>query len=141
MMFESCYEKELRLSLGDKEELLAQATVTWLFVDGQLAGETYGLPERLLNDDEREDIMEEYSGAAYCYSTTILPPFQRRGLSKILKAYWLGQIKGQGYELVCGHATSDSAIKLNTGFGAVFGNKHTDWYGSGRDAVFYTMKP
>jgi len=32
-----------------------------------------------------------------CYSNTIVPPFQNRGLGTVLKAHWLGLAAGKGF--------------------------------------------
>lgn len=149
MEFEQEYEESLRMSLQGKEELLedTHGVWTWMKVDGKLAGETYGIAvEDLLEDLDEES--PEFNAdiapfaklhAIYCYSTTILAPFQGKGLGKLLKAYWLGQLYGR-YGRVIGHSTSLRMKALNTSFGAKHAaTPHENWYDSGRQAWFYSQ--
>jgi hypothetical protein len=144
--FESCYEEELQLDPEEKAEILAapeQTLCLWMFVDGELAGETYGAsPHDLFAaiEEEIEDCDKNDPLAVYCYSTTILPKFQGMGLAKILKAYWLGLIKGRGYDSVCGHATTPAMLKINLDFGAQVKAVHSNWYETERTAHFYEIK-
>jgi GNAT superfamily N-acetyltransferase len=158
MVFEEVYEESLRLSLEDKEDLFEYPTlvVAYLYVDGVLAGETYGVPAQDLFDEgpEREsehldsadalfkDIatVAECADPLYCYSTTILPRYQGKGYGKVLKAYWLGLTEGS-FDGVCGHSTSPTMVALNNWFGAHHNYEPSseDWYGSGRTAWFYVQ--
>ncbi len=138
MIFESLFEPELALDEEEKEEILNHSIAAWMFVNGQLIGETYGI---LLgdSDEEIEDTKDEEEGVVYCYSTAILPQAQGQGLSKILKAYWLGHIVEFG-DTVVGHATTEGAYKLNRFFGAEFSVHHENWYRTKRKADYYRIK-
>ncbi len=138
MVFEACYEPELAMKLADKAELRDTGWVAiWIFVDGRLAGETYGI--RLENlDEEIEDCAAQDPAAIYCYSTTILPEFQGKGLSKIIKAFWLGMVHPA---VVVGHATAPAIRRIVEEFGAEILATHQSWYGTGREAAFYRIAP
>jgi GNAT superfamily N-acetyltransferase len=137
MIFEKLFEPELALDREEKEELLTKSFVTWMFVNGQLIGETYGT---ILSDlDEKiEDTKDERGDTIYCYSTAILPQAQGKGLAKILKAYWLGTLTEFG-DIVVGHATTEGAYRLNRFFGAEFGATHDNWCGTKRKATYYRI--
>jgi GNAT superfamily N-acetyltransferase len=138
MVFEDQYEPELRLSLDEKRDLLHDAIATFMFVDGALAGETYGvsIPD---SGEEIEGYDMRDAGIVYCYSTTVLPAFQGRGLSRVLCAYWLGLVKQAGFRLVLGHATSPAMIAVKRFFGARLITSHEGWYGTARVAHFYEL--
>lgn len=137
MIFEDCYEEELRLTLDEKVGLaVSRWIVDWMLVDGELAGETYGV--RLCDLKEKiEDCDGEPGESLYCYSTTLLPPFRGHNLSSILKAHWLGL---SSPATVVGHATSDAAWHLNEKFGAKKVAEHESWYGTERRAIFYRLR-
>lgn len=137
MFFEELFEEELRLSESEKYEILAKGYPVWLLVDGKLIGETYGIMLKDLKEPMIKDCEDENPRTVYCYSTAILPEYQKKGLGSLLKAYWLGKIKAYGVSRVVAHATSESAAKLNATFGAHFGAFHTKWYGTERTAIFY----
>lgn len=145
MEFEQQYEDKLQWSTEDKDELitLCQPTVAYMYIDGKLAGETYGLSpadDYTFRNEEIEDCNINDHVSCYCYSTTILPAYQGLGLGKILKAYWLGLVKARGYQYVIGHATSPTAVSLNRSFGAKFEMKiHQHWYGTDRTAIYYRI--
>ena len=101
MDFEAVYHRALQLDLSEKKEIwdIPGAIFVWMFVQGKLAGESYGFP--LAGSDEQ---IEGYNGnlspnwlddltdrekktGIYCYSNTILPAFQKQGLGTILKAH------------------------------------------------------
>jgi GNAT superfamily N-acetyltransferase len=144
MEFETVYHPNLQLDLADKKEIWETpgAFFVWMFVDGQLAGESYGIPlasptdflENLLVLPEREG-----EKAVCCYSNTILPAFQKRGLASILKAHWLGLAAGKGFDVVYGHARPGGSQALNAKFGAVFLENLPDWFGSGEDYRKYRL--
>lgn len=138
--FEPQYEEELRNEDEEKDYILSKGLAVWLYVDGTLAGEAYGI---IVRDDE-EDI-EDTAGRPddiYCYSTTILPTFQGKGLGKILKAYWLGFVRAKcPGRTIIGHATNEAMVKINESFGARFLVSHGHWYGTGRVARFYEIVP
>ena len=85
MEFESVYPESLQFDLREKEEVwnVPGTIFVWLYVDGKIAGESYGIPLGT-GDWEFEGLSEltegETEGAIYCHSTTILPAFQGRGL-------------------------------------------------------------
>jgi hypothetical protein len=111
-------------------------------LDGVLAGEAYGLP--ISTYDETIEGLgaltpEEKDSAIYCYSNTILPPFQRRGLGDILKAHWLGLVAGNGFKTVYGHARPGGSQVLNAKFGALFLGDFTDWFGTGEAYKLYRV--
>src|ERR1017187_6674902 len=94
MAFESVYHGALQLSLSEKKEMwdAPGSIFAWLFVDGEVAGESYGIPLASC-DDPIEGLTglteREKQTGIYCYSNTILPSFQRQRLGTILKAHWL----------------------------------------------------
>ncbi len=138
MGFEGVYEKNLQLDEDYKTEIVRNGVALWMFVDGELAGETYGIsPDRI--DEEIEDLPERDPSVIYCYSTTLFPKYQKRGLSKILCAYWLGLVKAAGYHTVAGHTTSPAMTAVKASFGAVFTTVHERWYGTRRVAHFYRL--
>ena len=62
----------------------------WLFDDGKLVGETYGIP--LDGEEEIPEGCPKDPHSIYCYSTTILGKYKGRGYGKILKAVFIGRI-------------------------------------------------
>jgi hypothetical protein len=145
MEFESVYHPNLQLDLADKKEVWETpgAFFVWMFVDGELAGESYGIPlasPTAFLDDLLVLPASEKENAVCCYSNTILPKFQRRGLGAILKAHWLGIAAGKGFDVVYGHARPGSSQALNAKFGAVFLEDLPDWFGSGEDYKKYRLE-
>jgi hypothetical protein len=143
-LFDSLYEEELQLDHDDKSELLevCRGQIAYLFLNGKVVGETYGASPAWLFQMLDDDIPDtnRSGNSCYCYSTTIVPAYQGFGFGKILKAYWLGLCRAKGFVRVCGHATSEGAIKLNKGFGAVFvGHPHLNWEGTTRTAHYYEI--
>jgi GNAT superfamily N-acetyltransferase len=138
MCFEAVYEPNLRLELAEKTAIVRNGIAVWMYVDGAIAGETYGISPAKI-DDDIEDLRGADPSVMYCYSTTVLPAFQRRRLSKVLCAYWLGAVKQAGYRLVAGHATSPAMIAVKAYFGASFSAVHERWYGTERTATFYEL--
>jgi len=142
MVFEKCYERRLQLTAEDKIPLLANGLATWLFVDGTIAGETYGLTPKVMNiiaDEKIEDCDPLDDRNLYCYSTTVLPAYRGHGLAKILKAYLLARATERGYEKVIGHSTVPAMRKINRLFGGHEGLVHKHWYGTDREAVYYEI--
>jgi hypothetical protein len=138
MGFERVYEKNLQLDASYKATIVRDGIAVWMFVDGSLAGETYGIsPARI--DEEIEDVPVRDPSVIYCYSTTLLPAFQGQHLSKVLCAYWLGLAKQAGFRLVAGHATSPAMVAVKAYFGASFSAVHERWYGTKRTAHFYEL--
>lgn len=139
MPFEDIFEEELRLSIDEKMTLLSKSeSGLWMLVDGELAGETYGIRLNKMDEQIEDCENEEKLTTIYCYSTALLPKFRGKGLGPILKAYWLGMLAKDDFtNRVVGHATSDQAAKLNLMFGAQFSVAHKNWYGTERTAHFY----
>jgi GNAT superfamily N-acetyltransferase len=144
MVFESVYHPNLQLDLSDKQEIWETpgAFCVWMFVDGELAGESYGIP--LDSPTEfLEDLLvlpaNEEEKAVCCYSNTILPRFQKQGYGSILKAHWLGLAAGKGFDVVYGHARPGGSQALNAKFGAVFLENLPNWFGSGEDYRKYRL--
>jgi hypothetical protein len=144
MAFESVYHEALQLDLAEKKEMwdTPGSVFVWLSVDGELAGESYGIP--LASCDEPieglTDLTEgEKKTGIYCYSNTILPSFQKQGLGTILKAHWLGLAAGKGFDTVYGHARPGGSQALNAKFGAVFLAGFPDWYGTGEEYKIYRL--
>jgi GNAT superfamily N-acetyltransferase len=144
MGFESVYQGSLQLDIAEKTELwdAPRSIFVWLFVNGELAGESYGVP--LANWDEPIEGLSvltehEKKGGIYCYSNTILPSFQKQGLGTILKAHWLGLAAGKGFDVVYGHARPGGSQVLNAKFGALFLDTFPDWYGTGEDYRLYCL--
>jgi len=113
-----------------------------MFVDGELAGESYGVP--LSSCDESIEGLAnitdiEQKAGIYCYSNTILPSFQKRHMGTILKAHWLGLAVGTGFDTVYGHARPGGSQALNAKFGAVFLESFPDWYGTGEEYRLYRL--
>src|SRR3989442_9623012 len=118
LAFERLFHKNLAMSLAEKRELLELGTAmaAWLYnIDsGALIGETYATSARDAYDDGDEagdDDIKPYVDrrAAYVYSNAILPRYQRSGLGKVLKAYFLGRLAEGGYEVAIGHARSGAS--------------------------------
>ncbi|HLJ25639.1 MAG TPA: hypothetical protein VKY85_02915 [Candidatus Angelobacter sp.] len=144
MDFEAVYHEALQLDLLEKEEMrdAPGSIFVWMFVDGEVAGESYGIP--LARCDESIQGLaglteSETRTGIYCYSNTILPAFQRQGLGSILKAHWLGMVAGNGFDVVYGHARPGGSQALNAKFGAVFLDGFADWYGTGEEYKLYRL--
>jgi GNAT superfamily N-acetyltransferase len=145
MAFEAVYPAALQLDLSEKKKMFDEtgSIFVWMFVDGQLAGESYGIP--LSSSDELlvaefPDLAEyEKQDAIDCYSNTILPAFQNRGLGTILKAHWLGLAVAKGYKVVYGFARPGASQSLNANFGAVFLQDFPNWYGSNETYKRYRL--
>ncbi len=145
MEFESVYHANLQLALSEKQEVWETpgAFFVWMFVDGELAGESYGIP-LASPTDFLDDLLvlpaKEKEKAVCCYSNTILPRFQKRGYGAILKAHWLGLAAGKGFDVVYGHARPGGSQALNAKFGAVFLENLPNWFGSGEDYKKYRLE-
>jgi len=148
MIFESIFEEELQLSLEEKTELLENCEKTWMFVDGEIAGEIYTISvQKLIGegveepDDQKivDDITPYVDYGVYYHSTSILPRFRGLGLSKIFKCFHNGYLKGLGYKVIVGHSTSDEIEKVNESLGAKHIRTHENWYETDRAAKFYEL--
>jgi hypothetical protein len=142
--FDSIYPKGLQFTLPEKEMIrnMPGAIFVWMRVDGTLAGEAYGVPVKDYNEpiEGLSDLTEkEKEAAIYCYSNTILPPFQKRGFGDILKAHWLGLVASKGFKTVYGHARPGASQALNAKFGAIFLAEFSDWYGTGETYKMYRL--
>lgn len=144
MNFDAIYPEGLQFTLAEKSIILTTpgAVVVWMLVDGALAGEAYGVPITEY-DEPIEGLAElpdqEKENAIYCYSNTILPPFQKRGFGDILKAHWLGLVAAKGFKTVYGHARPGGSQALNAKFGAIFLGDFPDWYGTGETYKMYRL--
>jgi GNAT superfamily N-acetyltransferase len=144
MDFENVYHPGLQLDLSQKQEVWETpgAFFVWMFVDGVLAGESYGIPLSG-SSDLIEDLSvlpeHEKERAVCCFSNTILPAFQKRGYGSILKAHWLGLAAAKGFAVVYGHARPGGSQALNAKFGAVFLEDLPNWFGSGEDYRKYRL--
>jgi hypothetical protein len=144
LVFEDVYHENLKLDLSEKKEILDTpgSIFAWMFVDGELAGESYGVP-LATSDDEFEGLeklseIEKHDGI-YCYSNTMLPAFQSQGLGTILKAHWLGLAVGKGFATVYGHARPGASQALNAKFGAVFLEDFPNWSDTGEEYRLYRL--
>ena len=145
MMFEAVYPLQLQFELDEKQELwdVPGSIFAWMFVNGEIAGESYGIP----TVDDIDDIggcvelpEGETRNSFHCYSNTILPGFQGQGLARILKAHWLGLVAGKGYDTVYGHARPGRSQTLNATFGAEFLAGYADWFGTGEEYRLYRLR-
>jgi hypothetical protein len=144
MAFEAVYPEPLQLDLSEKQEIsdTPGSILVWMFVGGELAGESYGTPLASAFDgvgDLTALAEEEKRTGFHCYSNTILPAFQKRGLGEILKSHWLGLVAAKGFHAVYGHARSGASQRLNAKFGAVFLEGFPDWYGTGEEYKLYRL--
>lgn len=143
MVFESAYEKGLQMTLPEKDGLFQQGALgVWMFVDGDIAGECFGICPAVDDETEYEDcepFKEDYY-AIYCYGTTVLMPYRGKGLGKLLVATWNATMKSYGYKRVVGHSTARPMDKIREFFGAKFlSPEHEGWYGTDRIARFYVQ--
>jgi len=139
MAFEKEYHPNLRFTLPEKTSLLRKAIVIWMFVDGKLAGETYGIPVMQMGVNERPEGTPPDSEAIYCYSNTILGKFKGKGFGTILKATFLGRASAQ-FRRVYGHARPGASQALNKKFGARMLATHKNWYRTGEDYRLYVLE-
>lgn len=144
MAFEAVYHEALQLDLSEKGQFwdLPGSIFVWMYVDGHLAGESYGFPiasprEPIKGLSELPDSGK--NAGIYCYSNTVLPLFQKQGLGTILKAHWLGLAVGRGFQTVYGHARPGASQALNAKFGARFLDTFPDWSGSGEEYRMYRL--
>ncbi|MDE2099811.1 MAG: GNAT family N-acetyltransferase [Patescibacteria group bacterium] len=143
MVFEGLYHPRLQFSKNEKRRLLHAATIkVWLKVDGELAGETYGVNLEDEDDDLPGLAPYRYQKARWVYveSLAVLPRFQGRGLARLLKAYFLARtwaLTGRG---VIGHATTPATMRINLAFGASVRGEFKDWYGTGQMAWLYEIR-
>jgi len=143
MAFEAVYPEQLQMTLPAKRNLLKTpgAVVVWMFVDGVLAGEAYGIPMEGFVEQMQgaELVQDDPAQAFYCFSNTILPEFQGRGLGEALKRHWLGMARERGFSVIYGHARPGASQGLNAKFGARFLGDFPDWYGTGETYRLYRL--
>jgi len=142
MDFELVYHPNLQMDIASKQYLrdLPGSIFTWMYIDGALAGETYGIP--LSACDEHLPGLTalspaEKDAAFYCYSNTLLLAFQHRGFGAVLKKHWLSLVANAGFKIVYGHARPGGSQDLNASFGAVFLHTFSNWYGTQEDYKLY----
>jgi GNAT superfamily N-acetyltransferase len=141
MPFEALYSEGEQLDLAEKQHMrdTPGAIFLWMSVDGELAGETYGIPLERSSPGLEELPESERQAAIHCYSNSMLPPFQYQGLGTILKAHWLGMASAKGYKVVYGYARPGASQKLNASFGAVFLRGFPNWCGTGEEYKLYRL--
>lgn len=141
MAFEAVYPESQQLDLSQKQQIrdAPGSIFAWMFLDGELAGETYGIPLESSISGLTDLSDSEKKSGIHCYSNTILPALQGRGLGKILKAHWLGLVVARGFEAVYGYARPGASQRLNAGFGAVFLRAFPDWCGTGEEYQMYRL--
>ena len=122
MVFEALYSQGERLDLAEKKKMrdVPGAIFVWMLVDGELAGETYGIPLEPRSPGLTDLSESERQAAIHCYSNTMLPSFQHCGLGTILKAHWMGIAAAKGFKTAYGYARPGASQKLNATLGAVF---------------------
>jgi len=139
--FEAVYPESQQLALSQKQQIrdAPGSIFAWIFLDGELAGETYGIPLESSIAGLTDLTESEKKFGIHCYSNTILPAFQGRGLGTILKAHWLGLAAAMGFEAVYGYARPGASQRLNASFGAVFLRAFPDWCGTGEEYRMYRL--
>ncbi len=142
MAFEAVYHEAEQLHLSEKKKIrdAPGSIFAWMFVDGELAGETYGIPLASSIAGLTDLTASEKRSGIHCYSNTILPSLQKRGLGTILKAHWLGMAAGKGFESVYGYARPGGSQSLNARFGAVFLGDFPNWCGTGEEYKLYRLE-
>jgi GNAT superfamily N-acetyltransferase len=141
MAFEAVYHEAEQLDLSKKQKFwdAPGSIFVWMLVDGELAGETYGIPLASSIKGLTDLIASEDTSGIHCYSNTILPSFQKQGLGTLLKAHWLGLATGKGFDTVYGYARPGASQALNAKFGAVFLDSFPDWCGTGEEYKMYRL--
>src|ERR1700736_1718110 len=136
MAFEREHHQNLRLTLRDKSDLLKRAVAIWMFENGRLVGEAYGMP--LDGKDEMPGCPQD-PHSLYCYSTTILGKYQGKGYGAILKAAFIGRVS-RDFQRIYGHARPGASQALNKKFGARMGKTFKNWFSTGEDYRIYVLK-
>jgi GNAT superfamily N-acetyltransferase len=141
MAFEALYSEGERLDLAEKQQMRdnPRAIFVWMSVDGELAGETYGIPLERCCPGLEKLAESEWQAAIHCYSNSILPSFQHQGLGTILKKHWLGMAATKGYKTVYGYARPGASQRLNTSLGAEFLHGFPNWCGTGEEYKLYRL--
>jgi GNAT superfamily N-acetyltransferase len=138
MCFDAIYEPELQFTPEEKSAVLEKCVSAWMYVDGELAGEIYGMAIGNLPEDDDFFIPNDFD-TIYCYSTTLLPKFQGKGFGKLMVGYWNGMSAGKGFKRIVGHATSEGMVAIREFYGAKFGKVTHNWFGTERIAHFYEI--
>jgi len=141
MKFELVYPEPLQYNFEEKVEFLLSNSIigVWMYDDAELVGETYGA--RLGDVCEGLGGCDGYDkwSTVYCWSNTVIPP--GKGYGTIIKAAWLGVLKGLGnVKMVVGHARPGGSQALNAKFGARFIETFYDWAGTGEPYRLYETK-
>jgi len=141
MAFEVLYSASERLDLTEKQQMrdTPGAIFVWMFVDGELAGETYGTPLERSCPGLADLVESERQAAIHCYSNTMLPSFQHHGLGTFLKKHWLAMVAAKGYKTVYGYARPGASQRLNASLGAVFLRGFPNWCGTGEEYKLYRL--
>jgi hypothetical protein len=136
MAFEGEYHSNLRLTLPEKRDLLKRAITIWMLADGELVGETYGVP---MDGGDPMPGCPRDSRSIYCYSNTILGRYKGKGYGSILKAAFIGRVS-RDFRRIYGHARPGASQALNKKFGARFLAVHKNWFETGEDYRLYVLK-
>jgi hypothetical protein len=140
MVFEKLFPSSLQNGIREKRKLFkCQRFTVFMFIDGKLAGEIYGMEPQYSPEQIEGCARYEGKQAIYIYSTGILKQFQGLGLSKVLKAYFHGLVFGARYDLIIGHATTPQMLDINKAFGARVVQEFQNWYDTGRKAYLYEI--
>lgn len=142
LCFDRLFHPNLRFNLREKTSLIRHQQVTvWMLVDGKLAGETYGMRLDSIPETQDDEIpgCTRYRGhnAFYVCSTAIMPLYQGLGLSRVLKAYFLGCIRE--YPIIIGHAFEGASLRLVKSFGARIGRAYPNWSETGQTTYLYEI--
>jgi GNAT superfamily N-acetyltransferase len=140
LRLEAVFEESLQEDKETLEDLRKRGHWACIYVNGNFAGCTVGDPmsEEYL-DFPNAHMHADRDDVLYVYSTAFFPVYQGHGYGKLLAAYFMGAAKQQGFNLLIGHATSDSMRAVRKWSGALFGEEHLDWFGSGRTATAYVQ--
>lgn len=150
IVFEKVYPENLQWDAPAKQELKDDGVEFMYMVNAEtneLIGEVYYIALDKMKDwdadeEQLDDGLEPYydKNMMYCFSNTILPKFQKQGYGKILKAWFLGYSKGEGFELTIGHARPEGSLQLNESFGAEVVRTFETWYGLNENVYLYLQK-
>jgi GNAT superfamily N-acetyltransferase len=136
MAFEKEYHRNLQYSLEEKRALLKGAIAIWMFDEGEMVGEAYGVPLNRLK--KMPPGCPRDAKGIYCCSNTILKKYQGKGYGRILKAAFIGRVS-RDFRKIYGHARAGGSQRLNESFGAKLGKRFENWQGSGEEYRVYTM--
>lgn len=151
MIFEPLFDPETQDTLEEKIEKMRDSIHGVMYLDGKLAGEWYGyllcnVPKveepYCPGDDFPEFGTRNYDPheVFYMYSNGILETFQKKGYGRIMKAFALGYLKGQGCKIIIGHSHEEGSLQLNEEFGAEKIYCFKNWYETERKYWLYEIK-